>query len=57
VLSSKSAKNAKGGDNRKKSDPSHPLSSEEERQMKRQRRLVKNRESAQLSRMRKKVYR
>jgi len=32
------------------------VNSEEERQLKRQRRLVKNRESAQLSRMRKKVY-
>lgn len=32
------------------------LSSEEERQLKRQRRLIKNRESAQLSRLRKKMY-
>jgi hypothetical protein len=35
---------------------SKPVSSEEERQLKRQRRLIKNRESAQLSRMRKKIY-
>jgi len=34
--------------------PSRPISQEEERQLKRQRRLIKNRESAQLSRMRKK---
>jgi len=32
------------------------LSADEERQLKRQRRLIKNRESAQLSRLRKKVY-
>jgi len=34
----------------------HPLSPDEERNLKRQRRLVKNRESAQLSRLRKKIY-
>jgi hypothetical protein len=32
------------------------LSPDEERQQKRQRRLIKNRESAQLSRLRKKIY-
>jgi len=32
------------------------LSNDEERQLKRQRRLIKNRESAQLSRLRKKIY-
>jgi len=47
----KSGKGSPKGDGR-----SSLLNSEEERQIKRQRRLVKNRESAQLSRMRKKIY-
>jgi hypothetical protein len=46
----------KGCESRKKVDTVPSQTSEEERQLKRQRRLVKNRESAQLSRMRKKIY-
>jgi len=56
VVSMKGSKNIKGSENRRKTDSFQPQSSEEERQIKRQRRLVKNRESAQLSRMRKKIY-
>jgi hypothetical protein len=49
------AKSIRGYESRRKAY-SFQQSSEEERQIKRQRRLVKNRESAQLSRMRKKIY-
>lgn len=42
--------------NSSSSSKSRSLSPEEERQLKRQKRLIKNRESAQLSRLRKKIY-